>query len=53
MGEGVEKLVGTGGGFSIVVTEIEKERLEGMRLAMRKVVETHLRICHCKSYQES
>ena len=53
MGEGVEELVGTGEDFSIVVTEIEKGRLEGRTLSMRKVVETHLRICHCKSYLES
>ena len=53
MGEGVEELVGTGEDFSIVVTEIEKGRLEGRTLAMRKVVEIHLRICHCKSYPES
>ena len=53
MEEGVEKLVGTGGDFSIVATEKEKGRLEGKTLAKRKVVETHLRICHCKSYLES
>ena len=53
MGEGVEELVGTGGDFSIVAIETETGRHEGMTLAMRKVVETHLRICHCKSYLES
>jgi thiol-disulfide isomerase/thioredoxin len=53
VGEDVEELVGTGEDFSIVVTEIEKGRLEGRTSAMRKVVETHLRICHCKSYLES
>ena len=47
MGEGVEELVGTGGDFSIEVIEREKGRLEGKTLAMRKVVETHLRIYHC------
>ena len=53
MGEGIEELVGTGEDFSIVATEKEKEKLEGKTVAKRKVVETHLRICHCKSYLES
>ena len=53
MGEDVEELVGTGEDFSKVATEKETGKQEGRTLAMRKVVETHLRIYHCKSYLES
>ena len=53
MGEGAEELVGTGEDFSIQVIEKEMGKLEGKTLAMRKAVETHLRIYHCKSYLES
>ena len=53
MEKDVEKLEEIGEDFSIVATEKEMERVEGMILARRMVVETHLMIFHCRNYPEN
>ena len=48
--EGDEEKEETAEDFSTGVTENVKEKLEGMTLVHRMVVEKHLKICHCKNY---